>query len=76
MSVLAVRSLTEVLVSLGSWLLLIYIIFKVVEWLLPPLWKLFIAMGFILYAHFLGHRLHAVIFGVVVSCLICWLYLK
>jgi hypothetical protein len=76
MSVLAARSLTEVLVSLGSWLLLIYIILKVVEWLLPPLWKLFIAMGFTLYAHFLGHRLHAVIFGVVVSCLICWLYLK
>ena len=80
MSVLAVRSLTEVVVSLGSWLLLIYIIyiiFKVVgEWLLPPLWKLFLAMGFILYTHFLGHRLHAVIFGVVVSCLICWLYLK
>ena len=76
MSVLAVRSLTEVLVSLGTQLFLVYIIYKVFEWLLPPLWKLFLAMGFILYTHFLGHRLHAVIFGVVVSCLICWLYLK
>ena len=76
MSFLAARSLTEVLVSLGSKLFLVYIIYKVGEWLLPPLWKLFLAMGFILYTHFLGHRLHAVIFGVGVSCLICWLYLK
>ena len=76
MSVLAVRSLTEVLVSLGSRILLIYIIYKAVEWLVPPLWKLFLAVGLMLYAHFLEHRLHAVIFGVVVSCLICWFYLK
>jgi hypothetical protein len=76
MSVLAVRSLTEVLVSLFVnvcvFLITLTIYALLLGLVIVALWKLFE----ILYAHFLGHRLHAVIFGVVVSCLICWLYLK
>ena len=72
MSVLAVRSLTEVLVSLFVNLITLTIYALLLGLVIVALWKLFE----ILYAHFLGHRLHAVIFGVVVSCLICWLYLK
>lgn len=76
MSFLAARSLPEVLVSLFVnvcvFLITLTIYALLLGLVIVALWKLFE----ILNTYFTGRRLHAVIFGVVVSCLICWLYLK
>jgi hypothetical protein len=75
-SILAARSLPEVLVSLFLQLCIIFAIAAAAWWLLGYAIK---ALSFVskeLYEDFQAHPFHAVIFGVVVSCFICWFYLK
>ena len=76
MIILAARSLPEVLVSLCINVCILVVIFWVAWWMLGYAIK---ALTFVfkeLYEDFQAHPFHAVIFGVVVSCFICWFYLK
>ena len=83
MSFLAAGSLPEVLVglliisvSLLIKLCVLYVIAWVAWWLLRYATKALTFISKELYEDFQVHPSHAVIFGVVVSCFICWFYLK
>lgn len=76
MSFLAARGLTEVLVSLFTNICVFLITLTIYALLLI---LVFLALWIVskkLYEDFQVHPFHAVIFGVVVSCFICWFYLK
>jgi hypothetical protein len=76
MKFLAARSLPEVLVSLVIKLCILCLIAWVAWWLLGYAIKALTFISKELYEDFQAHPFHAVIFGVVVSCFICWFYLK
>jgi len=76
MKFLAARSLPEVLVSLVIKLCLLCLIAWVAWWLLGYAIKALTFISKELYEDFQAHPFHAVIFGLVVSCFICWFYLK
>ncbi len=76
MNFLAARSLTEVLVSMFTNTCVFLITLAIYGLLLCIVVAAIWVVSTKLYANFIEHPLHAVIFGVVVSCFICWFYLK